>query len=198
MQISNRHITRAENPAASHQPATKRANAAAQAVAACDAWVADACPDGGGEGHAAGARLARRAGGGETVRGKGGRMWSHCSRPDQAATLAAGWFADATDSVVENDRSTLGIGVFCSESASKWKNLRIVSIPGFVVSPLRIFHRVVNGTPDAVEIAMSAALFSGSSRSLTRAADGICEFMATSYRIRMTIATVFGRCPRYA
>lgn len=104
----------------------------------------------------------------------------------------------ATASVAENDRSTLGMAGFCSESASKWKNLRIVSIPGFVVSPLRIFHKVVNGTPDAVEIAMSAALFSGSSRSLTRAADGICEFIATSYRILMTIATVFGRCPRYA
>lgn len=45
-------------------------------------------------------------------------MWSHCSRPDQAATLAAGWFADATDSVVENDRSTLGMACFGSESAS--------------------------------------------------------------------------------
>lgn len=132
MQISNRHSTRAENPAASHQPATKRANAAAQAVAACDAWVADACPDGGGEGHAAGsramrcegqeltpyaaagqgARVARRAGGGETVRETGGRLWSHCSRRYQAATLGSGWFAGATDSVAENDRSTLGMAGF--------------------------------------------------------------------------------------
>lgn len=96
MQISTHPSTKTEDPATSHQPATKRANAAA----------------------GQGARVAHRAGGGETVVGScGGRRCGHCSRPGYAAT-EAGLVAGATASVAENDRSTLGMACFGSESAS--------------------------------------------------------------------------------